>query len=563
MGSNGINSSTDAYRVLEAPIGQARHLRIITVGAGAAGLNFAHQINRHMQNITHVVYEKNPEVGGTWYENRYPGCACDIPSHSYQFTWEPNPHWNKFYSTAPEILQYFIGIAKKYDLYKFIKLNHQVVRAEWQESEGIWRLGIKDLKSGIIIEDWCDFMISGSGILNNWKWPNIPGLQSFKGERLHSAAWDAEAIWSAKTVAVIGNGSSGVQIVPTIQPDVKELITFLRSPTWITAGFAQSKAGPNGANFNFSDERKREFEENPGIYLKYRKEIENELNTRFKFILKDSQEQADAVKFSTKDVKAKLGEKNPLLKYFLPDFSVGCRRTTPGNGYLEALTERNVRAITESITEIVPEGIKVDSGEIVKVDMLVCATGFDVSFCPRYPVIGQNGILLSQQWKVKPEAYLTMAVPNFPNHFMFLGPNAPIGHGSVLPILEHSAKYILRMIHKCQTERIKSVVAKWDAVADFVEHINTFMTRTAWSTHCRSWFKNGKIDGPITALHPGSRIHWFHMLDQPRFEDYKWTTSDKNRFAFLGNGFSTREGEGRDLAYYFDNPDAGFESIRY
>lgn len=146
---------------------------------------------------------------------------------------------------------------------------------------------------------------------------------------------------------------------------------------------------------------------------------------------------------------------------------------------------------------------------------------------------------------------------------VFLGPNAPIGHGSVLPIVEHAAKYIIQMLYKCQTEGIKSVAPKQEAVADFAEHIAIFMKRTAWSTHCRSWFKNGKVDGPVVALHPGSRIHWFHMLEKPRFEDFDWQTFGKNRFAYLGNGFSTKENPGRDTPYYFDNPYEGYRSIAY
>ena len=145
----------------------------------------------------------------------------------------------------------------------------------------------------------------------------------------------------------------------------------------------------------------------------------------------------------------------------------------------------------------------------------------------------------------------------------FLGPNSPVGHGSILPILEQSAKYILRMIHKCQTEGIKSVTPKQEAVDDFVEHIDVFMERTAWSSRCRSWFKNGTVDGPVVALHPGSRIHWLHMIEQPRFEDYEWEPLSRNRFSYLGNGFSVREAEGRDLTYYLQNPDEGFETIKY
>ncbi|RFU31050.1 hypothetical protein B7463_g5281, partial [Scytalidium lignicola] len=241
MASTSVNGCTNAhaqYRIKEQPLGFPRHLRIATIGAGAAGLNMARHLELHMRNFEHVVYEKNLEVGGTWFENRYPGCACDIPSHNYQFTWEANPDWNHF----------------------------------------------------------------------NWKWPMIPGIQSFKGDLVHSAAWDPELSVKGKKVAVLGCGSSGVQIVPTILPgdriqtlkfnvlhdanilrkDVKELITFIRTPTWITAGFAQDKADPHGTNFKFTEQQKDLFKNSPEEYLEYRKEIENELNKRFGFIIKDS-----------------------------------------------------------------------------------------------------------------------------------------------------------------------------------------------------------------------------------------------------------------------------------
>lgn len=275
---------------------------------------------------------------------------------------------------------------------------------------------------------------------------------------------------------------------------------------------------------------------------------------------------------------SKLGEDSPLLEYMIPDFGVGCRRPTPGNGYLEALGKENVRVVTDHIAEIVPEGIKTTTGEVIKVDMFICATGFDISFCPRYPVIGNNGLSLAEAWKDKPAAYMSVAVPGFSNHFsesllnhlrnlltvvVYLGPNAPIGHGSVLPIIEHATKYIMRMLHKCQMQDIRKVTPTQAATDDFSEHIDIFMTRTVWSTGCRSWFKNGKVDGPVVALHPGSRIHWFHMLQEPRYEDYEWERTGRNRFSFLGNGFSVKEDTKRDTTWYFNNPDEGFESLQY
>jgi hypothetical protein len=146
---------------------------------------------------------------------------------------------------------------------------------------------------------------------------------------------------------------------------------------------------------------------------------------------------------------------------------------------------------------------------------------------------------------------------------VFLGPSGPVGQGSVLPIIEHAAKYLIKMLYKAQTQGIKAVSPKRQAILDFVEHTDEFMKRTAWATHCQSWMKNGKIDGPVVALHPGSRIHWFQMLSDPRYEDWDWEPFNSNRFAYLGNGFSVKETDGKDLTWYFDNPEEGYEHISY
>ncbi|OAL44229.1 cyclohexanone monooxygenase [Pyrenochaeta sp. DS3sAY3a] len=547
-----------SYRVTEKRLGDASHLKVVMIGAGASGLNLARHMELHMKNYELTVYEKNADIGGTWYENRYPGCACDIPSHNYQFTWEPNPGWTRFYSSWSEIQNYFKGVATKYELYKYIKLDHFVSGAVWDEEKGIYNVEIKDLKTGEMLHDWGHILINGSGVLNNWQWPNIPGLHSFKGLLIHSATWKDEYSLKDKHVAVLGCGSSGVQIVPAIQPIVKHLTTFIRTPTWITSGFAQDHAGPGGANFDFSKEQKEEWRKNPEKYLEYRKQIEGELNTRFQFIIADSQEQAEMRQYSLNEMKTKL--QNPRLeKHMIPDFAVGCRRPTPGNGYLEALSMENVRVVTDHIHEIVPEGIKLTTGEVIEIDAFICATGFDISFSPRFTLIGRQGKELSREWTKGPAAYLSVAAADFPNFFMYLGPNAPVGHGSVLPIIEHVTKYLINFMKKIQTQHIKAVAPKEKAITEFVTHTTEFMKRTAWATHCRSWFKNGTIDGPIWALHPGSRIHWFHMLTEPRYEDWEFTYKSTNRFQYLGNGFSTKELPGQDTTRYFDFPEEGYK----
>ncbi|KAL2831016.1 FAD/NAD(P)-binding domain-containing protein [Aspergillus pseudoustus] len=549
------------YRVREEPLGTTRHLRIITIGAGISGLNMIRTLRKTMTEYSHIVYEKNPDVGGTWHENRYPGCECDHPSHSYQFTWRKNPRWSRFSAGAREIEQYLLDVCEEESLRSEIRTSHQVVGAQWERDAGQWVVTVKDLSTNRVFEDRCQFLLNATGILNNWKWPDIPGLTEFAGERVHSAAWPDDFQYHGKRVAVIGNGSSGVQIVPAIQPDVQRLVHFVRSPTWIAPpqtermlqGEILQSAQMDGNLFK--PEQKERFANDREYYQAFIRAIEEQVNARFRTMVNNDGLAEILQRNLEQHMASVLKDRPDLIKAVIPTgFPAGCRRLTPGPGYLESLTSPNVRVVTQSIRRVLPRGIELTTGEIIELDCIICATGFDVSFCPRFPIIGANRCNLQDQWKRDlPAAYMSCAVAGMPNYFMFMGPNAPIGHGSVVSIAEQVAKYIVRMLKKCQTEGIKSIVPKASAVQEFTQHARTFLPRTIWAGNCRSWYKNGTVDGPIIALHPGSRIHWFHMMEIFRPEDYDYEyLCTVNRFHFLGNGFSAREA-GRNPTWYLES----------
>ncbi|KAH6975459.1 hypothetical protein BKA56DRAFT_89961 [Ilyonectria sp. MPI-CAGE-AT-0026] len=562
-----LPSSNDMpkYEVIEQPLGTTRHLRIIGIGAGMSGMNMIRTLRLHLTDYEHVVYEKNPVIGGTWYENRYPGCKCDVPSHNYQFSWRPNPEWSSFFSPATEIQDYLCRVCEEENMHGLIKTQHQVEGAQWDENDGVWRLQIRNLQTDTLFNDYCHFLLDSCGILNNWKWPEIPGLHDFQGDLVHSANWPEKFDDAGKTIALIGNGSSGVQILPEIQKNAKHLVHFVREPTWIVPSrlqlIAQSRGSIlEGVEINedegFSKAQIERFMSDPVFYRKFIKAIEEVVNGNFPLTLKDT----DFAAFMQERVKeymtdALQGDKR-LCDAMVPDFPLGCRRLTPGVGYLEALKAPNVTVVTDPITRVVPQGLETSTGELIKVDAIVCATGFNVSFCPRFPILGRKGNLQDKWTREMPKSYMSCAVPGFPNYFTFLGPNAPIGHGSVFTIAEHIAKYMTKIIKKCQTEGIKAISPSQSAVDELSEHTQIFMPRTAWTGNCISWFKNGTVDGPVTALHPGSRIHFFHMMENFRGEDWEYTYMRKgNRFLYLGNGFSTREEEGEDSTWYLDEPD--------
>lgn len=569
-GHAAVNNSAAAapYTVEEKPLGTMKHVKIVGIGAGASGINMIKTLRDSLTDYEFVIYEKNDGVGGTWHENRYPGCRCDIPSHNYQFSWRPNPEWSNFHSPAEEIRQYLCRVCEENNMMDSIKLRHQVTGAWWNEARGEWDVYVKDLCTGEEFNDQAHFIVDGSGILNNWKWPDVPDIHTFQGELIHTARWPESFQTAGKTVAVIGNGATGVQIVPAIQPGVKKLHHFVRTPTWVTPPrtMAIKMMGSPAQEMlsqiefadekeNFSAEQIERFKSDPEFYKKFVKAIERDINGAFPMVLNGSPIQSIATQKVAQYMTAMLGGDERLCKALIPTFPLGTRRLTPAPGYLESLRAPNVEVITEAIARFVPQGIQLQSGEIVELDAIICATGFDTSFCPRFPICGRYGNVQDRMRSETPKSYMSCALPGVPNYFTFLGPNAPIGHGSVFTLSEHIAKYITGIIRKCQRDDIRTIAPSEAAVNDYCEHIAAFMPRTSWGVAGRSWFKGGRETGPVTALHPGSRIHFFHMLEHFRGEDWDYTydSPSRNRFSYLGNGLSAKEMDPSfDSTWYLD-----------
>lgn len=374
----------------------------------------------------------------------------------------------------------------------------------WDEESGKWKITIN--RNGTIFEDAADVLVNGSGILNKWRWPEIEGLDTFKGKLLHSAQWDNSYDWSGKSVAVIGNGSSAIQIVPQMQKTARRLENYIRSSTWVTANFCPEHA-KDGKNFAYTEEQKQEFRDHPEVLTKMRKEIEHSFNKFFFVFLKDSPEQEEIYQAFKKEMQRRLNYDEKLMEHLIPEWKVGCRRITPGEGYLEALQAENVTPNFSPIERITESGIKTKDGD-KDFDVIVCATGFDVSFCPFWNLVGRNGRKLAADWKDDPEAYLGICAPDHPNYFMFNGPNCPVGHGSLLAVMEWTAEYILRWCQKIASEDIKSVCIKPDVVKEYNIYSQEFLKRTVWTGGCRSWYKNGRTDGKVTAMYAGSILHY-------------------------------------------------------
>ena len=340
--------------------------------------------------------------------------------------------------------------------------------------------------------------------------------------------------------------SSGIQVLPTIQPITSHVTTFIREPTWVSPvqGLEQHI---------YTEEERWDFARKPEVLTEYRKSIERGLNGQFGIFLKNSKPNNDTREYFLSQMRDKLQNKY-LEDRLIPNWSVGCRRLTPGVGYLESLGKDNVTVVYGEITSVTERGCVSDNGNEYPVDILICATGFDTTFKPRFPLIGPDGTNLQDQWKDEAQSYLGMAAAGFPNYLIFLGPNSPIGNGPVLSAIEAQADYMLKMIDRYQTHNIRSFAPTQDAISDFIAHKDEFMTKSVWADPCRSWYKN-RPDGPVTALWPGSTLHYIEALMELRMEDWDVKYS-KNRFAWLGNGYSQTELDSTaDWAYYIRDKD--------
>ncbi|KAL4800789.1 monooxygenase [Aspergillus venezuelensis] len=534
----------------EEAIHTERPVRIICIGAGASGLCLAYKLQRSFSNFELTIYDKNPAIGGTWYENRYPGCACDVPSHNYVYSFEPKADWSAVYAGSSEIQGYFVSVAEKYGLRRFIRLSHKVQETRWDEEMGIWNVQVQNLDTGEVLSETCHILIHATGYLNNPSWPDVSGLDEYKGIKLHSANYDSTVSLEGRDVLLIGAGASSVQILPAIQPVVKSVKIFIRSPVWVLPDIS-SAAG------EYSVEEIGDFVECPEKVLSLRRENERTMNSIFSMYLKNSILQQQARQLLEGEMKKVLQDEE-LEKQLIPTFAVGCKRVNPsGFKYLEALKKSNVSIIPSGITSFTSTGCKDTNNQTHSGDMIICATGFNTSYIPSYPIIGPDNTNLQDEWASMITGYMGVGIPSFPNTFTMLGPYSPVSNGPTLAAIEAQADYICSFIDRYQTEPIHSFAPKPSACEDFTAHVATFMESAVWTDDCRNSHNGHAVGGRVPTTWPGSTLHYLEAMREARGDD--WEVKYKgNRFSWLGNGISQTEWDPTaDLAYYIRQGDDG------
>ncbi|KAK8081185.1 hypothetical protein PG997_009003 [Apiospora hydei] len=553
-------SQTHRFRDLELEqryIDEPRKLRVVVVGAGLAGVIAGTLLPAKVPNIELTIFEKNADVGGTWFENKYPGVRCDIPAHVYQTSFEPNTQWSEEFAQGAEIREYWQKLAQKYGVYDRLKLSHNVAGLDWDATNSVWKIDVVDLQTGQQFTQTADFVLTAVGRFNAWKLPDYPGLHDFAGLLRHTSNWDPAFDPAGKRVAVIGNGASGIQVVSHLHrnPQLARLDHYARNPTWIADSFAGDATSLEPKPY--PPELRRRFAEDPAAYTAWRKAFEDKYWRGFETWLRGSDRNHEARATLTERMRQRLLHRPELLESLIPAFSPHCRRLTPGPGYLEAITADNTDYVQTPIARFTKTGIETVDGKHREVDAIFCATGANVDMIQPFPIRGPDGREGGCGSRV-PYTYLGAATPGFPNLFFVHGPNAAGRSGSVPHSVEVQVAFFARVLRKAAREGIRTLQPSRRAADDFVEYCDAFFRSTVLTEDCSSWYNGGRPGARIHGLWPGSGAHVETVLREPRWEDWEYTYLNRggNRLMwYFGNGRTRKEEDPQsDMTRYVRDP---------
>jgi cation diffusion facilitator CzcD-associated flavoprotein CzcO len=481
------------------------HVRFAIVGSGFAGIGCGIRFKQSgIEDF--VILERANDLGGTWRDNTYPGCACDVPSHLYSFSFESNPSWSRTFSTQPEIWDYLRHCSKKYGIEPHVRYNHTVIEAAWDEGAEVWHI---ETDRGTLT---ADFFISGVGALSDPKLPDIPGIDGFEGRMFHSAEWDHDYDLNGKRVAVIGTGASSIQFVPKIQPHVGRMHVFQRTAPWIVPQ----------RDRRLSKLERRLYKLVPPAQLAMRAAI-YWLRELFVLGFMHPREGGVNEKLARKHLERQV--KDPELREKLtPHYRMGCKRVLISDNYYPALQKPNVEVVTDGIAGIKPHSIVTADGTEREIDALILGTGFYVTDMPVANYVrGREGRTMAEVWQGSPQAYLGTTVKGFPNMFFLVGPNTGLGHNSIVFMIESQLNYVVECLEHMEQRGAEVFEVREEVQDAFNDRIQRRLLGTVWNSGgCASWYLDD--NGKNTTIWPG--FTWPYRQETRHFEqaDYQLTT---------------------------------------
>lgn len=449
-----------------------RPLRFVVIGAGLSGIMSS--IKLAERGFTdHVLYEKATGLGGTWHYNTYPGVACDVPSHLYSYSFAPNPQWSRVFSGGPEILAYIQRVAREHGVVDRIRFGEEVTRCTWQA--GRWQI-----ETSLGRRDVADVIVAATGVTHHPNLPNLPGLGRFAGRAFHSARWEHDVDVAGRKLGVIGTGSTAVQLVAALASQVSSLALFQRTAQWVMPQ----------ENSEYSPEDRAKFERQPERLQGLRAELARRFAENFSDAVVDvDSPQLKVIEDACRNnLEAQVAD--PVLRDKLrPEYRPACKRLIISPDFYRAVQSPNVQVVTEGIETIEERGVRTRDGALHELDVIVLATGFRTDqFIRPTEVFGRGGVRLADVWGKRPSAYLSVAIPQFPNFFLLNGPNSPVGNFSLIDVAERQMEYALQLVELLRAGECREIAPSELAAAEFEEARTAATQRTVWTTGCRSWY---------------------------------------------------------------------------
>jgi len=479
---------------------QKRNPTVIVIGAGMTGMLMAIRLREAgVEDI--VVLEKKDKVGGTWRENTYPGVACDIPAHMYTYSFEPNPEWSHRFARGDEIQDYFERVSRKYGLNSVIHFNEGVTSAHFED--GQWQVETSQNK-----RYQADFLISATGILHHPAYPDIEGRERFKGASFHTAEWDHSVKLEGKRIGVIGTGSTACQAIPELINTGAEVSVFQRTPQWII----------NIPDRDYSEAAKERCRQNPGLLYRLRNAYTKAVEQTFSKAVTGHRLQHLLVSFFCK-LNLRRSIRDPeLRKKLTPSYKVGCKRLIVNSTFYDAIQKPNADLVTEGIQCIEEKGVRTQDGKLHELDVLVYSTGFHpFNFMRPMNLTGLDGQSIDDTWAKKVQAYRSVFIPKFPNFFLMLGPNTPIGNFSVIAMSEVQCNYVLKVIERWRQGQYDAIDVRPEALKRFNDYLKAGMSKTVWVGGCKSWYLDDDGD---PAMWPYTWKQWVQEMSEPDMADF-------------------------------------------
>jgi cation diffusion facilitator CzcD-associated flavoprotein CzcO len=480
-----------------------RKARVGIVGTGFAGLGMAIRL-RQAGDEDFIVLERGETIGGTWRDNDYPGCACDVPSNLYSYSFAPNPEWTTTFAHQAEIRAYTERVAAEHDLHRYVHFNTFVQEADWDAESSTWKVQTDQGEYAF------DVLVSATGPLSAPSIPDLPGLEDFKGPVFHSAQWDHSVDLKGKRVAVIGTGASAIQFVPELQKVVGELKLFQRTPPWLLPR----------PEFKTSALRRSLFKRFPLLqraartWLYWTHELSVIGLTRQPAIMK-----APGI-LAKRHLKKQIPDNPELVAKLTPNFTIGCKRILLSSNYYPALNKPNVEVLSTGVSAIGPQSVIGSDGQEREVDAIVLGTGFHVTDLPIADhVRGTSGQTLAEAWQGSMQAYRGSTVPGFPNFFFLLGPNTGLGHSSMIFMAEAAGQYVFDALEQMKKGNLASVDVRPERARRWNEGIQKRMPQTVWvKGGCASWYLDET--GKNTTLWPDFTFTFRSLTSRFDIESY-------------------------------------------